>query len=159
MAKTKTKGYAPYGMESALENVPGYGMIQFCIVDNYEPAKLPWYRDANAIPAEMIVEAEKVAREKAADENEFEWLMRNWRCVVTGWSNAVRMYCPWFMYSPTKALEWMSGLCMHAWGERTPHVAHANNVLGTYDTGYVHHCTKCGEQEYVTTAFNNYSGD
>ena len=139
--------------------VAGYGPIPFGVVDNREPARLPWFQDANKIPAEILAAAEKVAREKSADDHEYKWRMDNWSAVMTGWSYAVRMYRPWFMYSPEQALEWMSGLCLHAWSNKRDHVQHENYILGTYDKGYNQTCSKCGEEQYVRTSFNNYSGD
>jgi len=157
MSKTKTR--APMGMSTTREEVPGYGMITFCVVDNREPERLPWYKNASKIPADMLAEAEAVARELSEDDKDFEFYMMNWRAAVTGWSYAVRLYYPWFMQSPKQAIAWMRSICNHKWGERRDHTAHDNYILGTYDRGYKHTCSRCGKEEYVTTSFNNYSGD
>jgi hypothetical protein len=139
-------------------NIEGYGEITFGVLGNRTPARLPWYKDAAKVPAEIREEAERTARELSADTREYEWRMTNWSAAISGWSFSVRLHYPWFMMSPAEALEWMSGLCMHDWQlERTYNSE--NKILGTYDRGHVNKCTKCGKEEYVRTAYNNYSGD
>ena len=161
MAKTiinKSQSGAPYGYRSVREEVPGYGVIQFGVVKNREPQRLPWWQKPSAIPADMRAEAEKVAREHSTTEKEFEWRMSNWQAVMTGWSYAVRCYYPWFMYSPGQALEYVAAICMHDWVKDREY-RDGNDILGTYDIGYINKCSKCSKEDYVRTAFNNYSGD
>jgi hypothetical protein len=159
MKVLKDQERAPYKFESVEEDVAGFGVIRFCIFKDRSPAKLPWYKNSNAIPAEMRDAAEKVAREHSTTQSEFEWRMSNWQAKVTGYNHEVRCYYPWFMYSPTQALEYIARICQHEWVQLRSHTAHSNNVLGTYDAGYIRGCSKCGEEDYVRTHFNNYSGD
>lgn len=150
---------APYGMTTVSEYVEGFGVITFCEVGNRQPAMLPWYMNPRKIPANMRREAEAVAAEMSSSTDEHNKLMMAWTAWMIGYSYDVKEYYPWFMFSPTQALDALSMLCIHAWGERREHTAYGNSMLGTYDRGYIHTCKKCGKEEYVTTEFNNYSGD
>lgn len=132
--------------------------IVFGEVYNNTPNKLPWYRHPEKIPADEKALAERVAQRLSDDDSEYEWRMRNYEAWRIGWSFAVRCYYPWFMLTHEEALGRMAGLCDHKWGDKTD-AGEKNNVLGTYDLGYNHTCTKCGKTEYVRTAYNNWSGD
>lgn len=156
MPKTKM---SPFGRESDVAEIPGHGVIEFGVLDNSSPARLPWYRNSASIPAEMVAEAKALAESVSEDAAEVEWRMNAWTQVITGWSSVVRMHQPWFMLSPAQALEWMSGLCLHNWERGEDVVRYNNYYLNTYDAGHNKHCTKCGVEEYVQTAFKNYSGD
>jgi hypothetical protein len=152
----KTK--SPFGREAVREEVPGVGVILFGVVDNHEPAKLPWYRDPSKIPAEMLDEAKAVAASMSSSDADLDWLLRNWTLVTTGYNSAVKMHRPWFMMSPTQAIEWMRTLCRHDWarGERW---GSWNRYLGTGSEGYWQTCGRCGTREQVVTASSNWSGD
>lgn len=139
--------------------IAGHGLITFGKIRNYEPARLPWYKNAAKIPTEMRAAAEKVATEKSTSAEEVEWRMQNWAAWMTGWSFNVRCYYPWFMFTPDEALESIAKICMHEWVRGDERTVQQNNILGTWDRGYTQVCSKCGKEEYVQTSFNNYSGD
>ncbi|WJZ48472.1 hypothetical protein [Actinomycetia phage DSL-LC01] len=144
---------------SEVVEIEGYGQITFGVVHNREPQRLPWYKNASKIPAEMRAAAEKVAAEKSSSDREIEWRMQNWSAWMIGWSFNVRCYYPWFMMSPEEALQRMSDLCMHDWASEPERMTSENKILGTWERGYHKTCKKCGEREYVRTGFNNWSGD
>ena len=129
------------------------------IVGNHHNAQYGWYKNSKNIPAEEMVEAEKVAREVSETENEYEWRIRNYKNWRTGWAHAVRRYFPWFMSSHEEALEDMKKMCNHKWSEQVRQWGTESIHLGTYDKGYVRTCEKCGKEDYVRTAYKNYSGD
>jgi hypothetical protein len=118
----------------------------------------PWYRDAAKIPADIRAAAEQAARELSEDDSEFKWRMRNWEYVMIGYAHNVRIFRPHFMMSPADALAWMRGLCNHKWVKARDWNSESKE-LGTYDRGYINCCSKCGKEDYVRTAYNNYSGD
>ena len=141
-----------------MQKTCGISEVNFGKIGDHSPARLPWYKDAAKVPVEVREEAERVAREVSEDVREYEWRMTNWAAAISGWSFDVRRYYPWFMMEQAEALEWMRGLCMHRW-EKARDYNVENNILGTYDRGHVKRCSKCGEEEYVRTSYNNYSGD
>lgn len=127
-------------------------------VRNYSNSSIPWYKKPENIPAEELEEAEALSRSMSTSDSEHEWRMRHYKWMRIGWSWTVRCSYPWFMDSHEEAMEFVRGMCDHAWGERTD-VGDKNIYLGTYEYGYNHTCSKCGKTEYVRTSYNNYSGD
>ena len=127
-------------------------------VRNYSNSNIPWYMKPENIPAEELEEAEALSRSMSTSDSEHEWRMRHYKWMRIGWSWTVRCSYPWFMDSHEEAMEFVRGMCDHAWGERTD-VGDKNIYLGTYEYGYNHTCSKCGKTEYVRTSYNNYSGD
>ena len=127
-------------------------------VRDYSNSRIPWYKKPENIPAEEHEEAEALSRSMSTSDSEHEWRMRHYKWMRIGWSWTVRCSYPWFMDSHEEAMEFVRGMCDHAWGERTD-VGDKNVYLGTYEYGYNHTCSKCGKTEYVRTSYNNYSGD
>lgn len=127
-------------------------------VRDYSNSRIPWYKKPENIPAEELEEAEALSRSMSTSDSEHEWRMRHYKWMRIGWSWTVRCSYPWFMDSHEEAMEFVRGMCDHAWGERTD-VGDKNIYLGTYEYGYNHTCSKCGKTEYVRTSYNNYSGD
>lgn len=141
------------------QDIESYGLITFGEHGDRSPAQLPWYKHPSKIPAVMRAEAEKVAAEKSSSDHEIEWRMQNWSAWMSGWSFAVRCFYPWFMLSPEEALKTMAELCMHDYKRGNERTVSENKILGTWERGYSQVCSKCGHEEYVRTAYNNYSGD
>ena len=140
------------------QEIEGYGLVTFGDYDDRSPARLPWYRNAANIPAEMRAAAEQAARELSEDESEYAWRIRHWEFEMIGYGWNVRCYYHHFMKSPADALTWMRGMCNHKW-EKMRDWNSESKELGTYDRGYINKCAKCGVEDYVRTAYNNYSGD
>ena len=127
-------------------------------VGNYENAELPWYKNADKIPAEDWAEADALAHEMHEEDGDYEWRIRHYKHLRIGYGWAVRDFYPWFMRSHAEAMEFMRGMCDHKWGETIDHSTR-NPVLGTYTNAHSKVCTKCGYKEYERTSYNNWSGD